>query len=136
MATEQHDLGRRDRGAVTQMTVVFVAAAMFGLWSLTSAGEAWNARREATAIAAAAARAGAQPSGLAEISNGQVALDPGLAAARAQSVISGTGASGSASASGTSVTASVTVPVHYTFGMFGFPGSMTASHTAQAFDED
>lgn len=130
------DRSRRDRdsGTTMQMAVVFIATAMMGVWALASAGQAWNARREATSIAAAAARAGAEAESLAEVKGGVVQLNPTLARQRAAGVISGAGATGSADVIGAdTVLATVTVKVTYAFPVPGFPQSLTATSTATAY---
>jgi Flp pilus assembly protein TadG len=118
----------RDRGDTMLMTTVLVVFLMIGAFALISAGEAWATRRDVQATAQAAARAAVQVS--AEEVRGGVAIDPGMASARAAEVASASGYVASVSVSGTSVTATVTGAVEYAFGGAGFPSSMTATATA------
>lgn len=120
----------RDRGDTMLMTTVLVGFLMVGAFALISAGQAWGARRDVQASAQAAARAAVQVSP-SEVRGGSVAIDPGLAAARASEVAAASGYSVAVSVSGTSATATVTGAVDYAFGGAGFPGSMTATATAQ-----
>lgn len=122
----------RDRGEVMQMTAVFIAAMMLAIWTMVSAGEALSARRQATQLAAAAARAGAQPSGISEISGGAVKLDSGRARSRASQVVGGAG-SWSAQVGPDEVTVTVTIKAHYSFPS-PFPATATATETASAYD--
>ena len=121
--------GRGDDGSMMPMAVVMIAFLIVSFVSLVSASEAWAERRDAQAVASAAARSAAQP-GPAEIVNGVVALDPAAAEARAMAVLSAAGHSGSVSVSGGSIRVTATGTVNYTFGPPGFPGSMTATATA------
>jgi Flp pilus assembly protein TadG len=120
----------RDRGDTMLMTTVLVGFLMIGAFALISAGQAWGARRDVQATAQAAARAAVQVSP-SEVRGGSVAIDRGLASARAAEVASASGYSVSVSVTGTSATATVTRSVSYAFGGPGFPDSMTASATAQ-----
>lgn len=120
----------RDRGDTMLMTTVLVAFLMIGAFALISASQAWGARRDVQATAQAAARAAVQVSP-SEVRGGSVAIDPGLASARASEVAAASGYTVSVSVSGTSATATVTGSVDYAFGGPGFPGSMTATATAQ-----
>lgn len=123
---------RRDHGEVMQMTVVFIAGVMVAVWTMISAGEALNARRQATRVAAAAARAGAQPSGVAEIPDGVVELDPSLARSRVGDVVGSSGA-WSAQVDPGEVTVTVTVSAQYTFPSL-FPSTASATESATAYD--
>lgn len=127
----ERELCQRDRGAIMQMTVVFIAASMVGLWSLISAGQAWGARRDVQAAASAAARAAAQPGGE-EIAGGEVTIDPDRARARAQAVLVASGHSGTVAVSGQTVTVVATGTINYAFAAPGFPASMTATASADA----
>ena len=123
--------GCGDGGSMMPMALVLIAFLIVAFVSLVSASEAWGERRDAQATAAAAARAAAQP-GVDEIVGGQVQLDAGAAAGRAQSILSTTGHTGSVSVSANTVTVTATGMVDYSFGGPGFPSSMTATATADA----
>lgn len=123
--------GRGDDGSVMPMAVIMVTFCILAMFSLVSASQAWGERRDAQAVAAAAARAGAQP-GPAEIVDGRVQLDPTAAAARAQTVLASSGHSGSVAVSGTTVTVTATGTVDYAFSAPGFPSTMTATANADA----
>jgi Flp pilus assembly protein TadG len=118
----------RDRGDTMLMTTILVVFLMVAAFALVSAGEAWAARRDVQATAQAAARAAVQVS--ADEVRGGVSIDPGLASARAAEVAGASGYSVSVSVAGTTVTATVTGSVDYAFGGAGFPGSMSATATA------
>ena len=120
----------RDRGSLMPMTAIFVAFLMIGSWALVSASQQWGARREAHAVAAAAARAGAQGD-LASIRAGGI-VDPVAATARAESVINAAGHTGTVSVDGTQVTVEVQVHVDYAFPTPGSPTTVTGSATAIA----
>lgn len=120
----------RDRGDTMLMTTILVGFLMVGAFALISAGQAWGGRRDVQATAQAAARAAVQVS-QSEVRGGTVTIDPGLASARAAEVAAASGYSVSVRVSGTSATATVTGSVDYAFGGTGFPGSMTATATAQ-----
>lgn len=123
--------GRGDDGSVMPMAVVMITFLLIAMFSLVSASQAWGERRDAQAVASAAARAAAQP-GPDEIVGGRVLLDPGAASARAQMVLSASGHSGSVSVTGTTVTVTATGAVSYAFAAPGFPTAMTATATADA----
>lgn len=129
MTTTQR--GRGDDGSVMPMAVVMITFLIVAMFSLVSASQAWGERRDAQAVAAAAARAGAQP-GPAEIVDGRIQLDPGAVIARAQTVLSASGVSGSVSVSGSRVTVTATAVVEYAFSAPGFPSTMTATANADA----
>jgi hypothetical protein len=120
----------RDRGSVMPMATILVAFLMLGCWALISASQQWNGRREAHAVAASAARAGAQGD-FDSIRNGQV-LDPDAAVARAQAIIASSGYSGSVQVEDVIVVVTVTVGIDYSFPAPGFPSSVTGSSTAAA----
>lgn len=118
----------RDRGDTMLMTTILVTFLMIGAFALISAGEAWSVRRDVQASAQAAARAAVQVTP--EEVRGGAAIDPTLAMARAEEVAAASGYTASVTVSGTTVTATVTGEVTYAFDAPGFPGSMTATATA------
>lgn len=120
-----------DDGSVMPMAVILITFLIVAMFSLVSASQAWGERRDAQAVAAAAARAAAQP-GSAEIVGGRVQLDPDAATARAQTVLVDSGHSGSVSVAGTRVTVTATGTVDYAFAAPGFPSTMTATASADA----
>jgi hypothetical protein len=119
-----------DEGSVMPMVTVFVLFLMLGAWALVSSSQQWNARREAHATAAAAARAGAQGDALA-LRSGAV-LDPDSARVRAQRILDASGYRGSISIDDASVTVNVTVPINYAFPAPGFGATVSGSSTATA----
>ena len=120
----------RDKGSVMPMTTILVVFLMFGAWALVSATQQWSVRRDAHAVAAAAARAGAQGDPTALRSGG--VIDDAAAIERAQAIISISGYSGDVSVDGATVTVTVTAGVGYAFPSPGFPESVSGSATAVA----
>jgi hypothetical protein len=118
----------RDRGSVMPGATIFVAFLMLGAWALTSASQQWAARRDVHAVAAAAARAGAQGDPLALRAGG--VIDPEAAESRAQTIIGMAGYSGSVSVSNDVVTVTVSAAVNYAFPSAGFPDSVSGTSTA------
>ncbi len=112
------------------MTVVLLTFLMLGAWALISGSQQWGARRDAQAVASAAARAGAQVSE--EEVRGGLSIDAGLAAQRANNVLSASGYSGSVSVNGITVTVQATGSVDYAFPAPGFPSTLTASASSSA----
>ena len=115
-----------DEGSYMPMAAIVVVFLMVASFTLISATQQWNARREARSIAAAAARAGAQGS---DTGRGEF-FDPTQATQRAQAVLGAAGAGGSVRVQGTNVTVTVTMVVGYTFPAPGLPGSVSGSSTA------
>jgi len=113
-----------DDGDTMLMTVVLLAFLMAGAWALISGSQQWGARREAQAVASAAARAGAQVT--ADEVRGGLSIDEGLANARAQRVLSASGYIGGATVNGGVVTVTATGSVDYAFPAPGFPPTQTA----------
>jgi hypothetical protein len=113
------------------MTTVLVIFLMFGAWALVSAGQNWGARRDVQAAAAAAARAGAQPSEH-EISAGVVVLDPSAVAGRAHAVLGSLGVAGAVELAGVTVTVTASRAVDYAFPAPGFAAAVSASASASA----
>ena len=120
--------GRGDRGSVMPMATILIVFLMVGAWALVSASQQWNTRRDVHAVAAAAARAGAQadPDGL----RAGTVLDPQHAAQRAQAIITAAGYHGTIAVDGTAVTVTVTAPVDYAFPSPGFPATVTGTASA------
>ena len=115
-----------DEGSYMPMAAIVVVFLMVASFTLISATQQWNARREARSIAAAAARAGAQGS----VTGRGEFFDPTQATERAQAVLGAAGAGGSVRVQGTNVTVTVTMVVGYTFPAPGLPGSVSGSSTA------
>ena len=120
----------RDRGSVMPMATILVVFLMIGAWSLISASQQWVARRDAYAVAASAARAGAQGDPNALRTGG--VLDPDSAQSRAQAILAASGYSGSIAVDGAAVTVTVTAAIDYAFPSPGFPETVTGSSTATA----
>ena len=121
---------RGDRGSVMPMATLLIMFLMVGAWALVSASQQWNTRRDVHAVAAAAARAGAQGDP-ASLRAGTV-LDPQQAAQRAQAILAAGGYNGTVTVDGTSVTVTVTAPVHYAFPSPGFPATVAGTASAAA----
>ena len=119
-----------DRGSVMPMTTILVVFLMFGAWALVSATQQWSVRRDAHAVAAAAARAGAQGDPTSLRSGG--VIDEAAAIERAQAIISVSGYSGDVSVDGATVTVTVSAGVGYAFPAPGFPETVRGSATAVA----
>ncbi len=120
----------RDRGSAMPMAVIFITFLMIGGWALLSATQQWNARRDAHAVAAAAARAGAQ--GDREVLRSGGVVDPTAATSRAQGILSASGFSGSVTVDGETVTVNVSASVDYAFPSAGFPSTVSGSASATA----
>ena len=110
---------RGDRGSVMPMATVLVIFLMIGAWALVSASQQWNMRREVHAVAAAAARAGAQSDP--DTLRAGAVLDPAAATRRAQAILAASGYSGAVTVDGIAVTVTVTGSVAYAFPSPGFP---------------
>jgi Flp pilus assembly protein TadG len=119
-----------DEGSTMPMAVIFIVFLMVVTFALVSASQQWNARRDALAVAAAAARAGAQ--GTTGSVRNVEGLDVGGANDRAQAILGAAGFGGSVSVSGESVTVTVVAPVKYAFPSPGFPATVTGTSTALA----
>ena len=122
--------GHGDDGSVMPMTTILVVFLMLGAWALVSASQQWSARRDAYGVAASAARAGAQgdPN---QLRRGGV-LDTLEATARAQSIITASGYTGTVDITGDTVRVQITAAVDYHFPSPGFPTTVTGSATAIA----
>jgi hypothetical protein len=104
---------------------------LVGVWALISAGTAWTTRREAFAVAAAAARAGAQGSSN-DLRTGAGVVDGGDAVGRAQAVITTAGYTGQVVVENQTVTVTVNAPVSYVLAPPGMPTTVTGQATAVA----
>jgi hypothetical protein len=112
------------------MATVLIVALMVGAWALVSASQQWTARRDAYALAAAAARAGAQGDAGALRAGGL--LDPDGAVQRANRVLAAAGRTGSVRVDGAAVAVTVTTDVDYAFPSPGFPHRVTGTASAVA----
>jgi hypothetical protein len=112
------------------MATILIAFLMIGCWALVSASQQWNGRREAHAVAASAARAGAQ--GDADAIRSGVLLDPEMAIVRANAILAAAGYTGSVDVDELRVVVTVTVGVDYAFPAPGFPASVSGSASADA----
>jgi Flp pilus assembly protein TadG len=119
-----------DRGSVMPMATVLVIFLMIGAWALVSASQQWNMRREVHAVAAAAARAGAQSDP--DTLRAGAVLDPAAATRRAQAILAASGYSGAVTVDGSAVTVTVTGSVVYAFPSPGFPDQVTGTASAIA----
>lgn len=121
---------QRDSGSVMPMVTILITFLMIGGWALLSASQQWNARREAHAVAAAAARAGAQ--GDTDALRNDVVLNPDVAVSRAQAIVAASGYSANVTIDGETVIVNVTVAVDYAFPAPGFPAGVTGTASAVA----
>jgi hypothetical protein len=112
------------------MATILIVFLMVGAWALVSASQQWNTRRDVHAVAAAAARAGAQGDP-ASLRTGTV-LDPGAALQRARAILAAGGYTGAVTVDGTLVTVTVTARVDYGFPSPGFPATVTGTASAVA----
>jgi hypothetical protein len=110
------------------MATILIVFLMIGAWALVSASQQWNTRRDVHAVAAAAARAGAQgdPDSL---RTGTV-LNPQHVAERAQAIIAAAGYHGTIAVDGAAVTVTVTATVDYAVPSPGFPATVTGTASA------
>jgi Flp pilus assembly protein TadG len=121
---------RGEDGSVMPMATIFVIFLMIGAWALVSASQQWGARREAHAVAASAARAGAQ--GDPNVLRTGGVLDPDIANQRAQQILAASGYNGTVTIAGATVTVTVNTRVDYAFPSPGFPNAVTGTSTAIA----
>ena len=122
--------GTGDEGSVMPMATIFVIFLMIGAWALVSASQQWGVRRDAHAVAASAARAGAQGDENTLRLGG--VLDPDLAVQRAQAIIDASGYTGTVSIDGVAVTVTINAGVDYAFPSPGFPDAVSGASTAVA----
>ena len=102
--------GRGERGSVSLLVVIMVPALLMAAGLVLDGGRQLQVRREATAAAATAARAGTQ------VTEQEIygrAIDPELATSRASAALRAAGMSGSVVVSGNRVTVTVTANVDY-----------------------
>ena len=122
--------GRGERGSVMPMATILIVFLMVGGWALLSAAQQWNARRDAHAVAAAAARAGAQGDPLSL--RADTVMDPDTAVTRAQAILAASGHGGNVTIDGQTVTVTITATVDYAFPSPGFPAAVSGTATAVA----
>jgi hypothetical protein len=113
------------------MATILIIFLMVGLWALVSASQAWTARRDAAAVASAAARAAAQGDPIL-LRAGAGDVDPAQAMARAQAVIAAAGYAGTVDVNGTTVRVTVRVRIDYVLAVPGMPATVAGSSTAVA----
>jgi Flp pilus assembly protein TadG len=123
--------GVGDRGQIMPMATILVIFLMLGFWALVSASQAWTARRDAAAVASAAARAAAQGDPTL-LRAGAGDVDPAEALARAQSVIAAAGYTGTVDVNGATVHVTVRARVDYVLRVPGMPRTVGGSSTAVA----
>jgi hypothetical protein len=132
MSAPSRSLRRSDAGQMMPVATILVVFLVIGFWALVSAGQAWTARREAYAVAAVAASAGAQGS-LGQLRAGTGAeLDPAVATRRALAVLAESGYVGSVHVDGQRVTVTITATVRYVLPSPGMPAIVTGAATARA----
>jgi uncharacterized membrane protein len=125
----------RDRGSILPFTAVIVAALVACAGLAVDGGRILGARREASALAAAAARRGSQELAWADLADGRAAIDPGRATAVAQAFLAQAGATGSVAATPQQVSVTVTLTEStVVLGAFGIGSkTVTATRTAAPF---
>ena len=121
-----HRHGTRDAGYVTLFTLGVSLALVSVVGLVLDGGRAQRAQSDAFGAAAAAARAGAQQLDAVAAVDGEVRLDPDLAAEAVHAFLAARGASGTVSVTGTRVT--VTVSRHVDFLIL--PGATRLDATA------
>lgn len=119
----------RDRGSMSVYAAVLAPSLFICVILFTNAVVRWDAWREANDVAAAAARAAAQPTPQ-EFDGHRLMLGP-AAESRAISVVTASGHSGQVSISGDEVTVTVTVSVDYIFGNGPFGDAVSGSANAR-----
>jgi Flp pilus assembly protein TadG len=117
--------GRGERGSVSLLVVIMIPALLMAAGLVLDGGRQLQVRREATAAAAAAARAGTQ---VTEQEIHGRAIDPSLATGRALGALQAAGMSGSVAVAGNRVTVTVTANVDYLI----LPGSRAVASSSSA----
>jgi Flp pilus assembly protein TadG len=120
---------------VLPFTAVVVAALVACAGLAVDGGRILAARRQATAVAASAARRASQELAYAALADGRAAIDPERATAAAEAYLASAGATGSVAASPEQVTVTVTVTAStVVLGAFGIGSrSVTATRSAAPF---
>ena len=116
---------RGTRGNVSLLVVIMLPALLVAAGLVLDGGRQLQVRRDTSAAAAAAARAGTQ---LSEQEIHGAGLDGGLAAQRASVELANQGMTGSVAVAGQSVTVTVTATVDHLI----LPGSRSVSSTSTA----
>jgi hypothetical protein len=116
---------RGSHGNVSLLVVILLPALLTAAGLVLDGGRQLQARREAGAAAASAARAAIQ---LSEQELLGVGLDPGLATQRASAELANQGVDGSVAVSGQSVTVTATASVDYLI----LPGGRSVAATSTA----
>ena len=124
--------GASDRGSVLPFTAVVVAALVACAGLAVDGGRILAARRDATAVAAAAARRASQELAYPELAGGVATIDPVRARSVAEAYLAQAGASGSVAADAQRVSVTVTVTAStVVLGAFGIGSkSVTATRSA------
>ena len=113
----------------TLMTLAMLGFLMLTFWALASASQQWHTNRDVHAVAAAAARAGAQ--GDPTTFRSDITVDPAEASDRAQAVINAAGYAGTVTVDGFTVSVVVTGTVDYTFPSPGFTPNVSGHAQAE-----
>jgi Flp pilus assembly protein TadG len=121
-----HRHGTRDAGYVTLFTLGVSLALVSVVGLVLDGGRAQRAQSDAFGAAAAAARAGAQQLDAVAAVDGEVRLDPDLAAEAVHAFLAARGASGTVSVTGTRVTVTVSRDVDFLI----LPGATRLDATA------
>ena len=98
-----------DRGSILPFTATVVAALVACSGLAVDGGRILAARREASGIAAAAARRGSQELAWSDAVTGRATIDPVRATAAARSAIGQSGATGAASATADEISVTVSI---------------------------
>lgn len=118
-----------ERGDVMLMTMAMLGFLMLTFWAMASASQQWHTNRDVHAVAAAAARAGAQGDPVTFRTG--IAIDPAEAASQAQTVIRAAGYVGTVTTDGFTVQVTVTGTVDYTFPSPGFATQISGHAEAE-----
>jgi Flp pilus assembly protein TadG len=121
-----HRHGTRDAGYVTLFTLGVSLALVSVVGLVLDGGRAQRAQSDAFGAAAAAARAGAQQLDAVAAVDGEVRLDPDVAAEAVHAFLAARGASGTVSVTGTRVTVTVSRDVDFLI----LPGATRLDATA------
>ena len=127
--------GAGERGSVLPFTAIIVAALVACAGLAVDGGRILAARRDASALAAAAARRGSQELSWSDLAAGRATIDPARATAVAEAYLAQAGATGSVAATAQEVSVTVTVTAStVVLGAFGIGSkSVTATRSAAPF---
>ncbi len=126
---------RPDRGSVLPFVATVTAALVASAGLAIDGGNILAARRQASGVAAAAARRGSEELAWRDLSSGRAALDTDRATVAAQSYLRQAGVAGTATAAPDHITVTVTITEPtLVLGAFGLgPKTVSATRSASPF---